>query len=82
MKRRGNVFGMRFMRRPMDKPPCPHPPHRLYTWFVTNPYTGKDDVLCVGCCDCGKVLQGAEGEKASSSRPTFLRKRNREKRDK
>ena len=30
---------------------CKHPPERLYAWYV-------DDVLCIGCCECGKVLKG------------------------
>ncbi len=33
------------------KAPCKHPPTRLYSWLA-------DDVLCVGCCDCGAILLG------------------------
>jgi hypothetical protein len=35
------------------KPPCPHPPTRLYAWHA------HDGTLCVGCNDCGAVLAGA-----------------------
>lgn len=31
---------------------CKHPPARLYSW------TAYDGTLCVGCCWCGKILQG------------------------
>lgn len=30
---------------------CNHPAHRLFAWHV-------GDILCVGCCECGEVLQG------------------------
>ena len=33
--------------------PCTHPPARLFAWFA------YDSVLCVACCDCGEVLDGA-----------------------
>lgn len=42
----------------MDKESCKHPPHRLYSWWAFNHLTGKNDILCVGCCECGKVLKG------------------------
>lgn len=32
---------------------CEHPPERLHGWHAA------DGVLCVACCDCGKVLAGA-----------------------
>lgn len=35
---------------------CKHPPTRLYAW------TAADGTFCVGCCDCGKPLQGAVTE--------------------
>lgn len=31
---------------------CKHPSHRLYCWYA------YDGVLCIGCCQCGKVLKG------------------------
>jgi hypothetical protein len=36
---------------------CAHPPTRLYAW------TAYDETLCIGCCDCGAVLQGASDDK-------------------
>lgn len=33
---------------------CKHPPHRLYTWHA------YDGTLCIGCCECGVALKGAE----------------------
>ena len=30
---------------------CPHPPARIYSWFV-------GDTLCAGCCVCGETLAG------------------------
>ena len=35
---------------------CKHPPSRYWSWFAYNAETGKRDVLCVACCDCGHVL--------------------------
>jgi hypothetical protein len=42
----------------MTETPCPHPPQRLYAWHAFNYRTGKNDILCVACCDCGAVLEG------------------------
>ena len=41
---------------------CPHPGPRLFSWFGMNADTGKADILCVACCECGEVLQGADGD--------------------
>lgn len=38
--------------------PCPHPPKRLFAWFVDNPKIKGGQTLCVACCDCGAVLLG------------------------
>ena len=38
--------------------PCKHPPVRLYAWLAYNYETEKNDILCVGCCECGTVLHG------------------------
>lgn len=38
---------------------CPHPPERIYAWWAYNYRTGKNDILCAGCCVCGQVLAGA-----------------------
>ena len=35
---------------------CQHPAGRLFAWLADDP---SGPVLCVGCCDCGQVLQGA-----------------------
>lgn len=35
---------------------CVHPPSRNYSWFAA------DKTLCVCCCECGAVLQGAAPE--------------------
>jgi len=37
---------------------CKHPATRVYSWFAYNCETGKKDILCAGCSDCGKVLAG------------------------
>lgn len=37
---------------------CLHPISRQYTWFAYGD-TGLLDTLCICCCDCGAVLQGA-----------------------
>jgi hypothetical protein len=37
---------------------CKHPPTRIYFWFAYNYKTGKNDIPCAGCCDCGKILLG------------------------
>lgn len=36
---------------------CPHPPHRMYTWWADD---AKGRHLMVACCDCGEVLRGAD----------------------
>lgn len=41
--------------------PCAHPPTRLYCWHV-------GEVVCVGCCQCGAVLQGAADDAAAEAR--------------
>jgi len=41
---------------------CSHPANRNFAWFALNHETGKEDILCVACCDCGAVLQGAPEE--------------------
>ena len=41
---------------------CKHPPARYYSWFAYNYRTGKKDILCIGCCDCGEILAGAVTE--------------------
>lgn len=38
---------------------CSHPPERIYAWWAYNCRTGKNDILCAGCCVCGQVLAGA-----------------------
>ena len=38
---------------------CQHPPHRLYSWFASANNGEPRSVLCVACCDCGRVLRGA-----------------------
>lgn len=35
---------------------CKHPPERLYAWYARDDRIGR--VLCVCCCECGKVLVG------------------------
>lgn len=35
---------------------CKHPSYRVYFWFAWNYETGKCDIPCAGCCDCGEVL--------------------------
>ncbi len=52
--------------RPYGKPArakavrdCRHPATRLFSWLALNENTGKADILCVACCDCGAALQGA-----------------------
>lgn len=37
---------------------CSHPPERIYAWWAYNCRTGKNDILCAACCDCGAVLAG------------------------
>lgn len=37
---------------------CPHPPARIWFWFAYNYLTGKADIPCAACCDCGTVLLG------------------------
>lgn len=56
---------------------CPHPPPRLYAWHALNPQTGKADILCVACCECGAVLQGAADEVATSPEPVFQKERKK-----
>jgi hypothetical protein len=41
---------------------CRHPATRIYSWFAYNYKTGKKDILCAGCCDCGKILTGNASE--------------------
>jgi len=41
---------------------CKHSPTRYYSWFAYNYKTGENDILCVGCCDCGEILAGAVTE--------------------
>ena len=36
---------------------CNHPPTRLFSGYYTNPVT-NDDVLWIGCLDCGAILKG------------------------
>jgi len=36
---------------------CKHPPARLFSGYYTNPVT-NDDVLWIGCLDCGAILKG------------------------
>lgn len=36
-----------------------------------NPNTGKADILCLGCCECGTVLQGGADDNETSSSPIF-----------
>ena len=42
---------------------CKHPYNRIYSWFAYNWKTGKKDLLCAGCCDCGEVLTGVITDK-------------------
>jgi len=37
---------------------CSHPVTRRFSWWAYNYKTDKHDILCVGCCECGKILQG------------------------
>jgi hypothetical protein len=37
---------------------CKHPAARVYFWFAWNCETGKTDIPCAACCDCGEVLLG------------------------
>ena len=37
---------------------CKHPYNRIYFWYAYNYGTGKVDIPCAACCDCGKVLIG------------------------
>ena len=51
------------MKTPKDPETCRHPARRLYSWFAHDPRVKKSKwgpgiVLCVACCDCGKVLAG------------------------
>ncbi len=48
------------MSRVSDLDNCPHPIPRQFAWWAMNTDTGKADILCVGCCECGEVLQGVE----------------------
>ena len=50
---------------------CKHPPKRLYSWHAYNYKTGKKDILCVCCCECGEILTGAaeESEKECPKQP-------------
>jgi hypothetical protein len=41
---------------------CKHPPVSQFTWWAYNCQTGKNDILCVGCCACGEILKGAAGQ--------------------
>ena len=44
-----------------SKTQCPHPPQRLYAWYA-------GDILCIACCQCGKVLKG--GKENEESEPS------------
>ena len=35
---------------------CIHPVKRQYSWLAINEESGKKDIICVGCCRCGKIL--------------------------
>lgn len=39
--------------------PCQHPPTRRFAWFARDDTAPGGQVLCVACCDCGAILQGA-----------------------
>lgn len=39
--------------------PCQHPLTRRFAWFARDDTAPGGQVLCVACCDCGAVLQGA-----------------------
>jgi hypothetical protein len=36
---------------------CQHPAHRLHAWTARDDSAKAGEVLCVACCDCGKVLK-------------------------
>jgi hypothetical protein len=36
---------------------CNHPPARLFSGYYTDPVT-NDDVLWIGCLECGAILKG------------------------
>lgn len=38
------------------KATCNHPPHRQFAWFAIS-LDGMGETLCVGCCQCGKILK-------------------------
>ena len=38
---------------------CKHPADRLFAWMARDGTAPGGLVLCVACCDCGQVLQGA-----------------------
>ena len=41
-------------------------PTRLYSWFAHSAITGKRDIPCVACCECGEVLLGGIKLEASN----------------
>ena len=45
--------------------PCQHPPSRYWTWFAYD-MVAERDILCVCCCDCGKVLAGAAPDRCGA----------------
>ena len=44
---------------------CPHRPERIWCWWAYNWRTGKNDIFCAACCDCGAVLAGAAEEEVA-----------------
>jgi hypothetical protein len=48
-------------RGEVDPAVCKHPITAQYSWIVGETVTkrgGKRPIVCIGCCDCGTILQG------------------------
>jgi len=41
---------------------CQHPAARNFAWFARDDTAAGGQVLCIACCDCGAVLQGAASQ--------------------